>query len=230
MSRDTWRPKILVAALVGATLGALGLTVASPRAGTTSTPRQLLVSSKAFGRLTAGVAYGAQTFPISVRLTPPDGTWVGAQSRLTAFGKPAFGWVVLAHPGPKPQGLIGIETAYGSTPSVAHILERLHTAGSGATYGPMTRVTIAGYRGWRIDGDVYSRFGHVFVPFTPRTNGASPPDNIRLERGERFRLMVLDVRGKRLVLFVVSAGLPPAQFPAFLDSARPLLASLRFPA
>jgi hypothetical protein len=42
-------------------------------------------------------------------------------------------------------------------------------------------------------------------------------------------MIVLDVRGRTVVLALESFGLPAEQFPAFLMSANGLLASLRFP-
>src|SRR5207253_7685194 len=133
-------------------------------------------------------------------------------------------------PDQPPRGLIEIETAYGATPPASAILGRLRTAGGGATFGKTSRVTLAGFPGWQIDGRVFGRFGHVFVPFTPKTGGASPPDIYKLSPGAAFRLVVLDVRGKRVVLILDSAALPAERFPAFLASARKLLGSLRFPA
>jgi len=232
---------VLVAALSGAAFATLGSAAASPgtapptavaaRAATGGGMLQLLESSEALGRLKAQQTYAARTFPIRIAVTAPDSSWAGAQYDLTSHGRPAFGWVVLGHPGPKGQlGEIDVETAFDGTPSVAAILARLRSAGGGATYGQTRRVTVAGRRAWQIDGRAFGRFGHVFVPFTPKTGGASPPDNLRIDQGERFRLIVLDVRGKRVVIFLVCFALPPEQFPAFLDSARPLLASLRFPA
>src|SRR5207244_13340646 len=64
---------------------------------------------------------------------------------------------------------------------------------------------------------------------SPKTGGASPPDSYKLGRGEAFRLLVLDVRGKRVVVFLESAGLSAEQFPSFLASAGRLLAGLDFP-
>jgi hypothetical protein len=121
-----------------------------------------------------------------------------------------------------------METAFGPTPSVAAILARLRSAGGGATYGKTTRVTVAGFPGWQIDGKVIGRFGHVFVPFSPRTHQASPPDSYQLDNGEMFRIIVLDVRGTRVVLFLESFKLPAKQFPAFLTAANQILESLEF--
>ena len=97
------------------------------------------------------------------------------------------------------------------------------------TYGRATRARIAGFPGWQIDGKVFGRFGHVFVPFSPKTAGASPPDSYKLDKGERFRIIVLDVRGKSVVLLLESLKLPADQFPAFLTAADQILESLEFP-
>jgi hypothetical protein len=69
----------------------------------------------------------------------------------------------------------------------------------------------------------------VFVPFSPTTRGASPPDSYKLDSGELFRIVVLDVRGTRIVLFLESVKLPSRQFPAFLTAANQILESLEFP-
>ena len=69
-----------------------------------------------------------------------------------------------------------------------------------------------------------------FVPFTPKAHAAGPSDSFRLERDEAFRLIVLGVRGKRVVLLLSSFGMPADQFPDFLVSAGRILKTLRFPA
>jgi hypothetical protein len=213
-----------IAAVVGAAIAA-----AAPSGNATELPISNL-NTRA-GKLTTlktGVSYQASAFPIPMRITP-DGTWAGAQWKTSSQGKPAFGWVGLGQPPlDKPRGLIEIETAYGPTPSTTTILARLRTAGGGATYSSAKGITLAGLHGQEIDGHVFGRFGHVFVPFTPKTGGASPPDHYKLDPGETFRVIVLDVRGKRVVIFVESLGLPAKQFPAFLASANTLLASLQF--
>ncbi len=238
------RRRILIAALAGAGFAALGITVASSHAtspdsttATSGTPVELPMSNLNTPagyteRLKAGVSYQASAFPIPLRVTPPDGTWGGAQWKTSSHGKPAFGWAALAH-GPvskPPRGLIEMLTAFGPTPPVAAILDRLRSAGGGATFEKTTRTSLAGLLGWEIDGKVFGQFGHGFVPFTPKTGGASPPDDYKLEPGEAFRIIVLDVRGKRVVLILDSAALPADQFPAFLTSANRLLKTLKFPA
>ena len=204
--------RILVAALIGAALAALGITVSSSHAtslgsvtATSGTPVELpMIASAASNlvKLKAAVRYQASTFPIALRVTSPDRSWAGAQWKTSSNGKPAFGWAEIGQ-GPvdkQPRGLVQIVTAFGPTPPVAAILARLRSAGGGATFGRTTRTTLAGFPGWQIDGRVFGRFGHQFVPFSPKTGGAAPADHYRLDQGEVFRLIVLDVRGKRIVL------------------------------
>jgi hypothetical protein len=179
----------------------------------------------------AGVSYQARSFPLPLRIKPPDGTWAGAQwTTANAHGQPAFGWASLGRlPVDNPRGLIAIETAFGPTPSVGAIVARLRSAGGEAIYGPTTRVSLAGYSGSQVDGTVIGRFGHAFVPFSPESRGAIPADSYRLDRGEKFRIIVLDVRGTRVVLFVESFKLPQREFPSFLSAANQILGSLEFP-
>lgn len=205
--------------------------VSASIAGTTTDLPTSNLNTRA-GKLTmlrGGVTYQAGQFPLTLSITPPDKTWAGTQWTTSSHGHPAFGWAAFGQ-GPTnkpPLGVIEIETAYTTTPTVASILARLRTAGGGATFGATSRITLAGLPAWQIDGRVFGRFGHVFVPFTPKTGSASPPDSYKLSPGEAFRLVVVDARGKRVVLIFNSAVLPADQFPTFLDSARKLLRSLK---
>jgi hypothetical protein len=236
------RRQLLVAALAGAVFAALGVTLtASPAAPTAGgNPTELLASAKTLGPLKAGVAYQASSFPLPLRLTAPDPSWLGAQFKTASHGRPAFGWVVVAQPPlNKPRGLIAIETAFGTTASVAATIANLRYGGSslpqthlgGVEFGAPTAVRIAGYSGKQFDGQVWGKFGHTFLPFSPHLRGpASPPDANHMRAGEAFRFVVLDVRGKTVVLGFESLGLPAEQFPTFLATASRLLKSLSFPA
>ena len=82
----------------------------------------------------------------------------------------------------------------------------------------------------QFDGNVWGVFGHSFVPFTPKTRGASPSDSWHIDKGEAFRFVVLSVKGKTVVVFEESFGLAADQFPTFLMDANRVLASLRFTA
>ena len=90
-------------------------------------------------------------------------------------------------------------------------------------------VTVAGFAARQFDGTAGAS-GHVFVPFSPPTHVAAFfADALYVDPGETFRIDVLDVRGKTVVVFVDSAGLPAARFPDFLARAEQILGSLRFP-
>ncbi len=189
------------------------------------------------GKMTAlgsGIAYQANAFPIGLRVTPPDGSWAGSQWTTTANGKATFGWAAVGHGGTSPttapRGVITILTAFGPTPKVSTTIARLRAGGSGTTFQEPSPVTVAGYSGTRLDGNVWGKWGHTFVPFSLKTHGASPSDSWHTDKGEAFRFIVLDVRGKTVVVFLESFGLSADQFPGFLASAGRLLASLQFPA
>jgi hypothetical protein len=236
MSIPLRRRTILAAALGGAALAALGVSVASSHAaGGELATSNLNTPAGEVTPLQAGVAYTAASFPIPISVTAPDGSWGGSQWTTSSHGKPAFAWVALAGPpgaapNAAPKGIVEIVTPIGASPAVSAILARLRSAGGGATFGPTRHVRLAGFPAWQIDGHVYGRFGHVFVPFTPKTGGASPPDSERLDPREDFRLIAADVRGRRVVVVIDSAALEPGTFPTFLAEAGRVLATLRFPA
>jgi len=188
------------------------------------------------------VTYQATKFPIAIRLTPPNSTWLGAQWKTGSIGchatnattgrPPYFGWVALDQ-GPRtapPQGVIEIMTAYGRTPSVAATINALRTRGHGATYQSTSAIKLAGFSGSQFDGQVVGKL-HNFFPFTPQThNAAYHPDAQTFNQGDLFRIIALNVRGKTVVVEINRAGLPADQFPAFLTRAEQILKSLRFPA
>jgi hypothetical protein len=174
--------------------------------------------------LRAGTAYRTGLFPVALRLTTPGGSWLGGQgeSFQTRARPPVFGWIeLLSSPAGRPRGAIFALTAYGRTPSVAATVSGLRSRGAGAAYQPATPVRLAGFAGTQFDGTVVGE-SHVFVPFSPPAHVATfYPDAFKLDRGEVFRVVVLDVRGKTVVVFVENAALPAEQFPAFLNSAKP---------
>ncbi len=231
-------------------------TIAASAAATTPKPRelpvsQLLTSAGELTTLRSGVTYQAGAFPIPLRLTPPDGSWAGAQwqsGRLPAEqatrlgikdegGPPHFGWVAVGHGGTSPtllpRGLIVIMTAYARTPSLAATVNGLRTRGHGALYEPTTPVKVAGFSGVQFDGQrILTATNHIFVPFSPRSHGggAFPSSRDAFQvYGPVFRLIVLNVRGKTVVVFIDSVALTVEQFPAFLTKADQMLESIRFP-
>lgn len=217
---------------------AAALTIAIAAGATTPRPADLATSNlnTAAGHLTAlkgMTSYQASAFPIAVRLTTPDRSWTGSQWTTSSHGKRMFGWLAVGHGGTTatnpPDGVITIVTAFGSTPSVAATVARIHAGGSGITFEAASPITIAGFSGTQFDGNVWGIYGHTFVPFTPKTHGASPADSWHIDKGEAFRFDVLTVRGKTVVAFLESFGLSTDQFPAFLADASRLLTSLAFP-
>ncbi len=189
--------------------------------------------------LRAGVTYEAKrAFPIALRVTPPDGSWSGAQWKTSAVGRhsrkpPFFGWVgVIQTPSTTdagPLGAITIVTSYTRTRSATATANYLRTRGHGATYSPSSHVTIGGFTGIQFDGTITGK-QHTFIPFTPQSGKARfYGDAFELGKGVAFRIIVLQIRAKTIVVFIEPAFLPMDQFPAFLMKAESLLQSLKFP-
>jgi hypothetical protein len=176
--------------------------------------------------------YAAKLFPLAVRVTVPAG-WRGGQGQSRQFGRrsPGFGWIVLSQgPVARAQGAISVVAGYGRTPSVAAVVAGLQSRGHGASYEPTMPVTIGGSPGVQFDGRVDGA-AHVFIPFSaPRHVATFYADAFTLDRGEAFRIIALNVRGKTAVVFIESGALRAQRFPAFLESAGQILESLRFPA
>ncbi len=212
-------------------------------------PESYLFETGKLPRLRAGVAYQASKVPLALRVTPPDGSWRGAQWKSMKLGPeeanrrhlrcsvvcrgPSFGWAAIGKGSGTgtPRALILVMTAYARTPSVATIVESLRTRGHGTTYEASVPVKIGGFSGVQFDGQVVGT-KHVFVPFSPPTHKATGfPDAIEVAGPERaFRAIVLNVRGKTVLVFIGSYVLPPDQFADFLTGADQVLKSLRFPA
>ncbi len=192
--------------------------------------------------LRAGLTYEASLFPIPIRVTATGPGWSGAQWKSGSVyfhggGPPNFGWVHLARGSAAgiPQGLISIMTAYARTASVAATVQVLRTRGRGAAYDPPQPATLAGFHGIQFDGRItgpknVDHIGHFFVPFSPKSGAARYyPDEYPVY-GDVFRVIVLDVRGKTVVVYVENAGLPAEQFPSFLAKAGRILSAVGFPA
>ena len=215
--------------VVVAGLVATGAAAAAPSELATS---NLNTPAGKMTRLAARAVYHASSFPLGLQLSAPDGTWAGSQWTTSSKGKRTFAWVATGHGGTTstspPRGLIMIVTAIGTTPSVSATVARIRTGGGGVTFETPSPAKIAGYSGIQFDGSVFGIFGHSFVPFTPKTHGAAPSDAWHIDKGEVFRFTVISVRGKTVVVFEESFGLPAKQFPTFLPGASKVLASLRF--
>jgi hypothetical protein len=189
------------------------------------------------------VTYRASKFAIPLRLTIPDRSWSGGQWKTgsntcgPSEGKfigyaPFYGWIELNQGPPNlfPQGSIVIMTSYSNTPSVQSAVQLLRAGGGNeVTYKDTTPVRIAGFSGSQFDGQVVGK-AHQFFPFTsPHRAKGDHPDGIENEHGWVFRIIVLNVRGKTVVVYIANVGLPANQFPAFLLKARRILNTLRFP-
>lgn len=202
----------------------------------------LLTPGGRLAHLRAGVTYGASQFPVALRVKPRDSSWWGVQWKsgdhyFQGGGPPHYGWVHIGHASSAtavPSGMVTIMTAYARTPSVAATVNILRTRGRGATYGATSPVELAGFSGLVFDGRIIGarnvdHIGHFFIPFSPPSHSAKYyPDEYPVY-GDVFRVIVLDVRGKTVVVFVENVGLPADRFPAFLAKASRILESLRFP-
>jgi len=246
------RSRLGAVALLAAGLCSVGATAATPKLP--DLPESYIFSPS--GELTplrAGVTYRASQFPQALRVTPPSRSCTGAQWKANNFPPdeikrrhlkcstspavcrpPYFGWVAIgkggASPAPAPRALILIMAGYDRTPSVAVTVANLRTRGTGATYDPTTTVKVAGFSGTEFDGRLVGP-KHVFVPFSPPSHAAGGnSDAIETDGvGHAFRLIVLNVRGHTVVVFIGSLVMSADQFATFLPEADGILKSLRFP-
>ena len=219
-------------------------TVAAAAGNPSELPQSYLLSGlpapapRAPGHLTqlrAEGTYKASQFPLPLTLTRPGAGWAGAQWKSARLGwrgggGPFFGWVAIGQRGGAvqnvPRGLVLIMTAYAQTPSVATTVARLRRRGLWASYETTSPAKVAGFAGVQFDGQVAAGRIHVFAPFSD-TNHFE--DAFLIGGSELFRVIVLNVRGKAVVVYIDSAALAADQFPAFLAKANRTLASLRFP-
>ncbi len=232
------RRTLLVALAASAAVVSSGFAAGSPKELpklATRSPSHNVVPRGANPRPLRVGTYKASLFPLPLQVSVPTG-WRGGQGRSRqGRGRKKFrgtyGWIVLCQgSSTRTRGAITVVTAYGRTPSLAAVVRSLRTRGRGATYEATTPVKVAGYSGSQFDGRVDGR-SHVFVPFSPRLRQAVfYPDAFEFDKGEVFRIIALNVRGKTVVIFIENAALPPDQFPSFVTAANQILASLRFPA
>jgi hypothetical protein len=197
--------------------------------------------------LERGVAYQASTFPLGIRLRPPDDRWAGVQIQSRRYGfvqlhhlrtgnVPLHGW-----------GYMTIEAAAVPTPAVATVVRRLH-ATPRLDAGPVTAAHVAGFSGQRFDATVVGTdrpkpLGISVAPYTinrhcgfcTRTMNGKTQDHKYAWKGEVLRVIIIDVRGTTVVIYLESAvanqpDYPDAEvFPTFLPYARQMLSTLEFP-
>jgi hypothetical protein len=94
-------------------------------------------------------------------------------------------------------------------------------------------VTLGGFSGIQFDGQIvgaknFDHTGHYFVPFSPPSHAAKYYPDEYAVYGDVFHVIVLNVRGKTVVIYIENVALPADQFPAFLTKANRILGSLRF--
>lgn len=200
--------------------------------------------------LHANVTYQASKLPIPFRVTLPSAGWGGTQWKANDWAPdeiakrhlhcplvckpPYFGWAVIGQPPQRagvPHGIVLVLAGYSHTPGVAATVTSLLTRGHGFTTAATSRVKVGGFRGVQFDGQIVAA-EHTFIPFSPRTHAAkSFPDGIAEHgAGHGFRFVVLDVRGKTVVIFIGTEALDSTRFAAFLDDAMTVVGSFRFPA
>lgn len=199
-------------------------------------------------KLSRGVQYEASKFPLAVRVRPADDLWGGVQlhsgkfkfvqlHHLRAGNVPLHGW-----------GYITLEASTGRTGSVAATIRQLHSTPN-LNVSPIKPVRVAGFSGKRFDATVAGTesgdTGVALTPFTaPRRCGfctktmhGETLDNKFAGKGQLFRIMVIGVRGKTVVIYLESSfdissngsHTPTETFPTFLPYAQKLLSTLAFP-
>ena len=231
---------VLTAVVVLVVVAALAAVVAATAAAS-GTPKELprsafLTPSGHIVKL-AAATYKASDFPLPLRLTTPDASWFGAQWKADSSFQhkkstvpPYYGWVTFftGDPNTGAGGGITIMTPYAATPSVAATVARLRTGGHGATYQASSPVKLAGYSGVQFDGQVVGK-EHAFIPFTPKSNVGMWHPDASWAGPEDFRIIVLGVRGKTVVVYVENSKSAPDPFPAFLTKADTILNTVKFP-
>src|SRR5690349_12362669 len=66
--------------------------------------------------ISAAVTYAASSFPVAMRITPPDGTWFAGQGSIVTVKRGSYGWAEFMHAPPnQPQGAIAMITSLDAT-------------------------------------------------------------------------------------------------------------------
>jgi hypothetical protein len=236
-------------ALVGSALAALGVAYASgPVDIYDDGDHHESVGQADQKVLTRGVTYEASKFPLTIRVRPPDALWGGVQlhsgkfkfvqfHHLKAGSVPLHGW-----------GYMTLEASTGRTGSVAATIRKLHSTPN-LDVSPIEPVRVSGFSGKSFDATVVGGEsgdkGVALTPFTaPRRCGwctktmhGETLDNKFAGIGQLFRIMVIGVRGKTVVIYLESSfdlssnggHTPTETFPTFLPYAQKLLSTLTFP-
>jgi hypothetical protein len=208
--------------------------------------------------LARGVTYAASAFPLRVRVRPPDGLWGGVQyesgpyrfiqlNHLHASGAPVLHGV----------GYVTLEAAKNATPSAAAAIKRLRSTPH-IQAGPIKPTHIAGFAGQEFDATIVGsdlsgtcpgggKCPAVvsFAPFLTnhhcgfcgdaKFQPREAHDVKAAGKGERFRIIAFEARGKTVIVYIESIyadqpKFPPAKlFPTFLPYAQKMLANVTFP-
>lgn len=205
--------------------------------------------------LLRGSLYQANEFPLALRVRATDVHWRGVQ-----YKSGTFRFVQLSHlrtgiVGVDGVGYITIEAGTGSTPSATTALRNLR-ATPHVDQGTAKPIRVAGFAGKAFDASIVGTDippicktmrcarGVSFAPFTTNhhcgfctsTMHGQTQDAKFAGTGQLFRIIVIDVRGKAVVVYLEStfanqSKFPPrTTFPTFLPHAQRMLANLAFPA
>ena len=209
-------------------------------------------------QLQAGSAYTASRFAVAVTLRAPDTLWGGDQQESGNYRFVQLGHLHRA--GTPPLTGVGystLESATVATPSAAKTLANLR-ATPHMSIGPTKAITIAGLRGKMFDATVTGsdlsgtcpggRACPKVVSFAPfRTNHHCgycgdtkflPRETLDVKaalEGQLFRVIVVSVHRKVVVIYIESIyadqkQFPPSRlFPTFLPAAQKMLAAISFP-
>lgn len=218
---------LLVAALGGAVLAALGITVTSSHAiassGANEDVRDLPKSTPghpAVAPLAAATTYGASLIDPTPNLTPAIRGWVGTQFNSHMGGKVRYENATLYWKDTRHE--LDIISGPAMTMSPAETLARpLSRHWNFAPYDPPTPV-----KRWAVAGRQALYFDATAPPPGEWTVvGANPPE-LRIEHDNSFRMTALTVRGKTVVIVIHG---PATDFKRFLPIAARLVTSLQFP-
>jgi hypothetical protein len=200
-----------------------------------------------------GTRYGASTFPLPIAIRAPDDYWGGIQEQSKQFR-----FVQLYHnhrDGDPPLAGVGeitFESATAATPSVAVTVQHLR-ATPHTTAGPIMSTRVAGAHAKQFDltivgsdnppacARIHCAKGVSMAPFTTNrhcgfcthTMHGETLDAKYADQGQIYRIIVLGVHGKTVVIYLESTyadqpRFPPSKtFPTFLPYARQLLTAVR---
>ena len=219
--------RILIAALAGAALAALGAHGRSSHASPRDT-RELLKSHTTVAPLAAGTTYRASLISPTPSLTPSGPGWGGAQFVSHQKGKVRYETAALFWKDSSGHEL-DIVSGPAMTLSPASALGWARGRTAHWDFSPYPRP--APVKRWAVAGRQALYFDAT-VPQPPGgTNGVwtligSNPPELQVDGDQSFRMTALSVRGKTVVIVIRA---PHADFAPFLPTAKRLVASLQFP-